>query len=319
MIKILANDGIDAAGKKMLEEAGLSVDTQKIPQEALKGRLKEYNAILIRSATKVRQDLIDAAPGLQLIGRAGVGMDNIDVEYARAKGVEVVNTPAASSLSVAELVFAHLFGMARFLHDSNRRMPSEGASKFNDLKKRYAEGIELRGKTLGIIGLGRIGTETARIAVGIGMQVLACGKVYKEADIGLELPGGQNATVVIKKVSKEEVVRNSDFISIHSPFSAGSDPILERSDFATMKDGVGLINCARGGVFREKDLLEALDSGKVAFAGLDVFENEPSPDPKLLAHPKVSLTPHIGASTAEAQQRIGLELARQVIEYFNKR
>src|ERR1700749_1539528 len=173
MSKILANDGIDPIGKKLLEEAGFTVDTNNIPQEELPARLNEYDVITVRSATKVRKALIDATPNLKVIGRGGVGVDNIDVDYAKEKGIGVYNTPASSSLSVAELVFANLFGGVRFLHDSNRRMPVEGSTKFNDLKKAYAKGIELRDKTLGIVGFGRIGREVAKIAIGVGMDVLA--------------------------------------------------------------------------------------------------------------------------------------------------
>src|SRR5476649_1307048 len=173
MIKILANDGIDPIGKQLLEDAGFIVDTNNIPQDELPVKLQNYDAITVRSATKVRKALIDAVPSLKLIGRGGVGVDNIDVDYAKEKGLGVYNTPASSSLSVAELVFAQLFGGVRFLHDSNRKMPVEGNTKFNDLKKAYAKGIELRGKTLGILGFGRIGREVAKIAIGVGMDVLA--------------------------------------------------------------------------------------------------------------------------------------------------
>jgi len=317
MIKILANDGIDAAGKQKMEEAGFQVDTQTIPQEELKEQLKNYDAILIRSATKIRKDIIDACPNLKLIGRGGVGMDNIDVDYARSMGREVVNTPAASTLSVAELVFAHLFSGIRFLHDSNRTMPDKGNTEFKALKKKYAKGIELRGKTLGIIGFGRIGQETARMALGLGMNLLAYDVVPKEVKLEIEIPMVKQKVVVpVKPVSKEEVLEKSDFISIHTPFKAGDDPAIGEAEFAKMKEGVFIIQCGRGGAVDEKPLIKALDSGKVGFAGLDVFENEPTPDVALLKHPNVSLTPHIGASTVEAQKRIGLEMADKVIGFF---
>ena len=314
MIKILANDGIDPIGKKLLEEAGFTVDTQTIPQDQLSSALLNYDAITVRSATKVRKELIDACPNIKLIGRGGVGMDNIDVDYARSKGLAVVNTPAASSLSVGELVFSHLFSGVRFLHDSNRKMPIEGATKFNDLKKAYAKGIELRGKTMGIIGFGRIGRETATIALGLGMNVLAYDLYPFSGNITLNLQGGIKVDVPVQTVSLEEVIAKSDFISLHTPFA--DKPILGADEFAAMKPGVGVVNCSRGGTIDEKALIEALDSGKVAFAGLDVFDNEPTPLASILNHPKISLTPHIGASTNEAQERVGAELANLIIAHF---
>jgi D-3-phosphoglycerate dehydrogenase len=314
MIKILANDGIDPIGKKLLEDAGFQVDTQTIAQDELATALLNYDAITVRSATKVRQALIDACPNIKLIGRGGVGMDNIDVDYARSKGVAVINTPAASSLSVAELVFSHLFTGIRFLHDANRKMPVEGGTKFNDLKKAYAKGVELRGKTIGIIGFGRIGRETAAVALGLGMNVLAYDLFPFDGNITLNLQGGIKVDIPVKTVGLDEVISKSDFISLHTPFA--DKPILGAEEFAAMKNGVGIVNCSRGGTIDEPALIEALNSGKVAFAGLDVFDNEPTPLGDLLSHPKVSLTPHIGAATNEAQERIGVELATLIIEHF---
>ncbi|WP_316787901.1 D-2-hydroxyacid dehydrogenase [Pedobacter frigoris] len=316
MIKILANDGIDPIGKALLEQAGFVVDTETVPQEKLAEALKNYDGITVRSATKVRKELIDACPNIKLIGRGGVGMDNIDVEYARSKGVAVVNTPAASSLSVAELVFSHLFTGVRFLQDANRKMPVEGNTQFNNLKKAYAKGTELRGKTIGIIGFGRIGRETATVALGLGMNVLAYDLYPFEGSLTLNFQGGVNVAIPVKTVSLDEVIANSDFISLHTPFA--DKPILGAEEFAKMKKGVGVVNCSRGGTIDEGALIEALDSGKVAFAGLDVFDNEPTPDAAILQHSKISLTPHIGASTNEAQERIGTELATLIIEHFNK-
>ncbi|MCJ0743386.1 D-2-hydroxyacid dehydrogenase [Pedobacter montanisoli] len=314
MIRILANDGIDPIGKQLLEQAGFTVDTETIAQDQLAEALKNYDGITVRSATKIRKELIDACPNIKLIGRGGVGMDNIDVEYARSKGIAVVNTPAASSLSVAELVFSHLFTGVRFLQDSNRKMPVEGDTNFNALKKAYAKGTELRGKTLGIIGFGRIGRETATIALGLGMNVLAYDLYPFNGKITLNLTQGIKVDIPVQTVSLEEVIKNSDFISLHTPFA--DKPILDRDAFNQMKKGVGIVNCSRGGTVDEKALIEALDSGKVAFAGLDVFENEPTPDKAILSHPKISLTPHIGASTNEAQERIGEELANLIINHF---
>lgn len=315
MAKILANDGIDPLGKKLLEDAGFTVDTNTVPQDQLAEALKNYDGITVRSATKLRKELIDQVPNIKLIGRGGVGMDNIDVEYARSKGIAVVNTPAASSLSVAELVFAHLFTGVRFLQDANRKMPVEGNTKFNDLKKAYAKGIELRGKTIGIIGFGRIGRETAAVALGLGMNVLAYDLYAYEGSITLNLTLGIKVEIPVKTVSLEEVITQSDFISLHTPFA--DKPILGTEEFAKMKKGVGVVNCSRGGTIDEPALIEALDSGKVSFAGLDVFDNEPTPLAALLNHSKISLTPHIGASTNEAQERIGEELATLIINHFN--
>ncbi len=280
MIKILANDGIDPLGKQLLEQAGFTVDTETVAQDQLAEALKNYDAITVRSATKIRKELIDACPNIKLIGRGGVGMDNIDVEYARSKGVAVVNTPAASSLSVAELVFSHLFTGVRFLQDSNRKMPVEGDTNFNALKKAYAKGIELRGKTLGIIGFGRIGRETATIALGLGMNVLAYDLYPFNGKITLNLTQGIQVDIPVQTVSLEEVIKNSDFISLHTPFA--DKPILDAEAFNQMKKGVGIVNCSRGGTIDEQALIAALDSGKVAFAGLDVFENEPTPNKAIL-------------------------------------
>lgn len=316
MIKILANDGIDPIGKGLLEAAGFTVDTETVAQDKLIEALQNYDAITVRSATKVRKDVIDACPNIKLIGRGGVGMDNIDVEYAREKGLAVVNTPAASSLSVAELVLAHLFTGVRFLQDANRKMPVEGATAFNKLKKEYAKGIELKGKTLGIIGFGRIGKATASVALGLGMNVLAYDLYPFEGVITLKFQGDLSLDIPVKTVSLEEVIKSSDFITLHTPFS--ERPILGAAEFEMVKPGVGIVNCSRGGTVDELALINALDSGRVAFAGLDVFDNEPTPLEAILKHPKISLTPHIGAATNEAQERIGEELASLIIAHFKK-
>ncbi|MBD1392128.1 D-2-hydroxyacid dehydrogenase [Mucilaginibacter glaciei] len=316
MIKILANDGIDPIGQKMLEDAGFFVETKNIPQDELPVRLQEFDAITVRSATKVRAALIDACSNLKLIGRGGVGVDNIDVDYAKSKGIGVYNTPASSSLSVAELVFAHLFTGVRFLADSNRKMPVEGATKFNDLKKAYAKGIELRGKTLGIMGFGRIGREVAKIAIGVGMDVIAYDLYPFNPEVEIVLGGGTKVNVTVKTATLEEVIKQSDFITLHTPFI--DKPLFSAAELAQTKKGVGLVNISRGGLINESDLLDALNSGQVSFAALDVFDNEPTPNQAVLSHPKVSLTPHIGAATNEAQERIGVELASLIIGHFNK-
>ncbi|MGJ1387019.1 D-2-hydroxyacid dehydrogenase [Sphingobacterium spiritivorum] len=315
-MKILANDGIDPIGKKLLEDAGFEVDTNHIPQEELVAKLNNYDAITVRSATKVRQALIDACPNIKVIGRGGVGMDNIDVDYARSKGIAVINTPAASSLSVAELVFAHLLNGVRFLFDANRKMPVEGSTNFAGLKKAYAKGIELRGKTIGIVGFGRIGRETAKIALGLGMDVVFSDLYDGPASLELSLSGGVKVEVPVKQVGLQELFSVSDFISLHVPFT--DKPVIGKEEFALLKDGVALVNASRGGVIDELALIEALDSGKVSFAALDVFDDEPTPRAGILQHAKISLTPHIGAATNEAQERIGEELATLIIQQLKK-
>lgn len=316
-MKILANDGIDPVGKKLLEEAGFIVDTENIPQAELANRLNEYDAITVRSATKIRKDLIDVCTNIKLIGRGGVGMDNIDVEYAKSRGIAVVNTPAASSQSVAELVFAHLFSGVRFLEMANREMPTKGDTDFNDLKKNYAKGIELRGKTLGVLGFGRIGREAAKIAIGLGMNVLAFDIFDFNQEVELEFADEQKIKFKVSAVSKEYLLKNADFITLHVPAIDGK-AVIGKEELAIMKKGAALVNCARGGVVDEAALMEALDSGHIAFAGLDVFDNEPTPSKKILTHPKISLSPHIGASTNEAQERIGVELAQRIIDELKK-
>ena len=312
-MKILANDGISQSGIDMLTEAGFEVITTNVAQEQLVNFINENKIVvlLVRSATTARKDLIDSCPGLKIIGRGGVGMDNIDVEYAREKGLSVINTPAASSSSVAELVFAHLFGGVRFLYDSNRNMPLEGESNFKGLKKAYAKGIELRGKTLGIIGFGRIGQEVAKIGLGLGMNVIATDKYIDVAEIEVSLFNKTSLKASIETLSIDKVLELSDFISLHVP--AQKDYVIGSKELSMMKDNSAIINAARGGVIDEVALISALDSNKLAFACLDTFENEPKPEIKLLMHPKISLTPHIGAATLEAQDRIGVELGQQII------
>ncbi len=319
MIKILANDGIDDAGKKLLTDVGFEVSTSKLSPEELLKNLSEFDALLVRSATKVTQQVIDSAPNLRLIGRAGVGLDNIDVEYAKYKNIRIANTPNASSQSVAELVFAHMFNMSRFLYMSNREMPVSGLDNFAGLKKKYSEGIELRGKKLGIIGFGRIGQATAKIALGLGMEILPFELYADEVKIEIDFLKTSNSSSIyltMKCVSFEELLHNSDFITLHVPFPKGAPPVLGKKEIAMMKKGVCLVNTARGGVLNEDDLLEGLNSGQVACAALDVFAGEPKPRKELLEHPHISLSPHIGASTKEAQERIGIELAQQVIDFF---
>jgi D-3-phosphoglycerate dehydrogenase len=313
-MKVLANDGISESGIKKLEEYGFTVDLTKVAQEQLVDYINtnSINSLLVRSATQVRKDIIDNCPSLKIIGRGGVGMDNIDVEYAKSKGIQVINTPAASSKSVAELVFSHLFSCVRFLHESNRSMPLDGDSKFKDLKKSYAKGTELSGKTLGIIGFGRIGQEVAKIGIGIGMNVIFFDKINKEVSLTLNFFDGQSKTFNLTSSSYEDLLNSSDFITVHIP--ASDKYIIDSNEFSQMRNGVGILNLSRGGILNEEELLKNIESGKVSFAGIDTFENEPKPSIKILMNSNISLTPHIGAATNEAQDRIGVELADKINE-----
>ncbi|MEY3983434.1 MAG: hypothetical protein RL160_991 [Bacteroidota bacterium] len=315
--RVLANDGIDAIGKSMLIEAGFEVITDKIPQDELPDKISEYDVLIVRSATKVNAAVIDAGSNLKLIARAGVGLDNIDLRQAGIKNIPVVNTPAASSRSVAELVFAHLFTSARYLQLTNRIMPDEGKERFNELKKIGSNGVELAGKTMGIIGFGRIGQEVARMAIGLGMDVVVYD--YKERSFELVITFNRkyavnNFKVKLQGQKMDDVLSNSDFISLHVP--GGEAEIIGAAELRMMKKGSILINCARGGVVNEQALLEALDSGQIGFAGIDVFEQEPPVYTDILKSDKVSLSPHIGASTKEAQERVGVELAERIIGFF---
>lgn len=315
MIKILANDGIHPDGVLLLQEAGYEVNTTKIPQDELPAKLPEYDVIIVRSATKVREALMDQC-NLKIVARGGVGLDNIDVDHAKSKGIEVINTPAASSQSVAELVFGHIFTLARSLHLSNRQMPGQGVSEFKKLKKSYAKGVQLRGKTLGVVGLGRIGRETARIGLGLGMRVLPVDLYIDKAQVPLNLydQAGMDINVTLETVAMDYMLENSDFISLHVP--AVGKALISTEEFKKMKNAAIIVNASRGGVIDEAALLEALDAGEIAGAGLDVFVNEPTPNEALLNHDKISVTPHTGASTLEAQRNIGLELAEKIIAYL---
>lgn len=318
-MNILANDGISPAGLAALEQAGHRVWTDFIAAEDLADFIntESVDGLLVRSATKVREPLIDACPNLKFIIRGGVGMDNIDVEYARSKGVQVNNTPAASSQSVAELVMGHLFTLSRFLHDSNRRMPVEGVEQFKSLKKAYGKGQELRGMTLAIVGFGRIGQSLAHYALGCGMKVIGVDQTTGSRTLELDF-AGQTLSVDIPLVTLDEALAQADAMSLHIPAQADGRAVIDAAALAKMKPGAILLNAARGGVVDEDALLEALDSGQLAGAGVDVFVGEPKPRQDVLRHPKVSLTPHIGAATGAAQERIGLEIAQIVEEISAK-
>ena len=314
-MRILANDGISPSGKAKLEANGFEVVTETIPQENLTSGINEggFVGILVRSATQVRKEHMDACPSLKLIGRGGVGMDNIDVQYGRDKGLHVINTPAASSQSVAELAVASLFSMARFTYDANRKMPATGKEEFKVLKKSYSKGTELRGKTLGVIGFGGIGQTLAKYAIGLGMNVKYVTKGERPSTI-LELDiAGQSVKVTVERTSMEDLLAISDYISLHVPKQADGSAVIGQTQIEMMKPGVGLINTSRGGSIDEDALIAALDSGHVKAAALDVFVGEPAPREDVLSHAKIISTPHIGGSTVEAQDRIGVELADQII------
>ncbi len=313
-MKILANDGISDLGKSLIEAAGHEISTAKVAQEELAKTINEegFDAVLVRSATTVRKEVIDACPGLKLIGRGGVGMDNIDVSYAREKGLTVINTPASSSQSVAELVMGQMLSISRFLNDSFKNIEN---GDFSTLKKNFAKGVELRGKTLGIIGFGRIGQSLAAYALGVGMKVVAIERKARIQPVTLKI-AGQSIEVPVKVVANlADVIGQLDYISIHVPKQPDGAAVIGAAEFKLMKKGVRLVNTARGGVIEETALLEALDNGTVASAALDVYENEPTPIKALLAHPRIACTPHIGAATLEAQDRIGEELAELIIAF----
>ncbi len=317
-MKILANDGISDIGQTILEEAGFTVITENVKQEDLVQAInsENYEVLLVRSATTARKDLIDACPGLKLIGRGGVGMDNIDVAYAKEKGLKVINTPASSSQSVAELVMGQMFSISRSLNDSFKNLNDDN---FAALKKKFAKGVELRGKTLGIVGFGRIGQSLASYALGCGMEVIAVDIFTDTKDIKVEIGNGHEVTIPITPVANmNDVIGKFDYISLHVPMQEDGSAVFSTKEFAMMKDGVRIMNASRGGIINERDLLVALESGKVASCALDVYENEPKPMSALLSNEKIACTPHIGAATLEAQDRIGSELADLIIAEFGK-
>ncbi|MBB4119194.1 D-3-phosphoglycerate dehydrogenase [Mesonia hippocampi] len=316
-MNILANDGISESGIKKLSQKGFNVDTTKVAQNQLINYInnKQIEVLLVRSATQVNKALIDACPQLKIIGRAGVGLDNIDVATAEKKGIKIINTPTASSRSVAELAFAHILGGSRFLHQTNRDMPLDGDMRFKELKK-LSTGNELKGKTLGIIGLGSIGKELAKLGIGFGMNVIAHTITDKPNEkIRLDFFDGQYLEVNIPLQTKENLLKQADFISVHVP--AQKNYLIGEEEFNYIKPGAAIINTARGGVIDEVALVNALENKKIKFAGLDVFEKEPQPEVQLLMQPEMSLSPHIGGATHEAQERIGEILAEQIIKIYN--
>ena len=301
-MKILITDGISPEGAKILLDAGHDVDQVKYTPEELLANIGKYDCIIVRSATKVTKDVIEAGKNLKVIARGGVGLDNIDGEAAKARNLTVLNTPGASAISVAELAIAHMFALSRFLHVSKMEMMG---GKWP--KKEYSKGVELHGKTLGVMGFGNIGKETARRALGLGMNVLAYDPPFTLMDF------------VVRITTREKLLAESDFITLHIPAGKKGEPAIGRKEFDLMKKGVIIVNCSRGGVVDEAALLDALESGKVGGAALDVFVTEPPSDAQkaLIAHPRVSVSPHIGGSTVEGQERVGIEIAQRVVKAFN--
>ena len=302
-MKVLVSDGIEKVGSDLLKSAGFEVVEQKMSPEELLNNIENFDAIMVRSATKVTKEVIDKGKKLKAIARGGVGLDNIDTAYAKEKGIPVLNTPGASSISVAELAIAHMFAVSRFLNRSNVEMRQ---GKWP--KKDYSHGRELTGKTLGLLGFGNIGREVAKRALGLGMKVVAFDPFVNSTDMDVKL------------ASKDEVLAQADYLSLHMPLIKSEGPSLGEKEFAKVKKGVVVINCARGGVVSEAALLKALNDGTVDYAGIDVYETEPPTEAQkeLINHPKVSVTPHIGASTDEAQERIGQEIAQKVIDALKK-
>lgn len=318
-MKVLANDGISKSGEKALIDAGIEFLNNTVAQEQLQNFINEneVDVLLVRSATTVRQDLIDACPSLKIIGRGGVGMDNIDVEYARSKGLSVINTPLASSRSVAEMVFAHFFTLARNLHECNRLMPLEGDTEFKKLKKNLSNAIELEGKTLGVIGFGGIGQEVLKIGISLGMKVKVLTRNPKTETLSLNFFDGQKVDFEITSTNDwDQFLNDTDFISLNTPKT--SEYILDAPQFEKMKDGVFIVNTARGGVINEVSMVNFIANGKIGGAALDVFESEPKPELVLLMNPALSLSPHLGGNTLDAQEKIGTELADQIIDIKKK-
>lgn len=302
MIRILVTDGMEEAAIKDLKNKGFEVVEKFYEPEELGAQLQNFDALVVRSATKVRKPIIDKAletGKLKLVIRGGVGVDNIDVAYAMENGIKVTNTPNASSASVAELTIAHMFAVSRFLNIANVTMR---AGKW---EKKHYEGIELAGKTLGLIGFGRIAREVAKRAYALGMKV-----------IYTDVLGKAEGQEQYEYCELNDLIKKADFISLHIPYDKEKGAVIGKEQFNMMKDGAYLINCARGGVVCEDALLEALNSGKLSGAGIDVFAEEPTKNEALVNHPKVSVTPHIGASTVEAQTRIGEEIVCIIQDFF---
>ncbi len=299
-MNVLICDPVADSAINKMKEAGLDVTVKTgMDKEELIKVIPDFDAMVVRSATKVRKDVIDVASNLKLIVRGGVGLDNIDVKYAQSKGIEVRNTPAASTRSVAELAIGYMFALARMIPQATISM-KEGKWE----KKRF-KGTELMGKTLGLIGTGRIGSETARIAMAIGMSVIGYDPYIKE-------PPVSGMTLVS---SMDEIFEKSDYISLHLPLTDETKHMINKEKLSKMKKSAFLVNCARGGIIEENDLYEALKEGIIAGAALDVYEEEPPTDRKLFELDNFLCSPHVGASTKEGQGRVGDEVADIIIDF----
>lgn len=315
-MKVLVNDGISNSGKDLLESKGFEVMVMRVAQEQLTSFINTHQitVLLVKSNTKITKDIIDACPTLEVIGIGGDNQNNVDIQYAKSKGIAIIDTPNASANSVAELVFAHLLGMVRYLHDSNRQMPLEGDIRFKELKKYYAKGTELKGKTIGIVGTGNVGKAVAKIALGLGMKILMNNKNSADTNITLQYFDGQEVNFSFNSNPLSTVLQKSDFITLHTP--ALSQHLIGEAELKLMKKGVGIINTAVGGVLDEVALINFIEGKHVAYAALDVYETEPRPEIQLLMNPELSLSPHIGGATIETQERIGTELANQIIKHY---
>lgn len=314
---ILINDGLSATAISELEKNEHVVKNISVAASQLANYINEnkIEALIVRSATKVTREVLEACPNLKLVIRAGIGIDNIDVAAAKELGITVENTPGVSSRSVAELVMAHIYTGYRHLHDANRNMPLEGDMRFNGLKKSYADAYEVNGKTIGVLGFGSIGKEVAKLAYANGMHVVTVKRKNSANKLQLDFADGQHIEIKVPMFSLEEVLKQSDIISIHTP--ALGNYLIGSDEIEKMKDGASIINTARGGLLDEKAALEALEKAKLGFVALDTFENEPKPQIQTLMHPNISLSPHIGGATKEAQERIGLKVV-SIIDSFCK-
>ncbi len=297
-MKVLLNDGLSPKGQKILTDNGIEFEINHYEHDELLEKIPEFEGIIVRSATKVTKDIIDAGKKLKAIGRAGTGIDNIDHEYARSIDIPVLNTPGANSASVSELVFAHFFALSRFLPEANRTMA------LGEWNKKKFKGVELAGKTLGIVGFGKIGKITARMGLAFGMKVLA----YDVMDIETDM--------AVTSVTKEELLKKSDYITVHVPKL--DKPFIGDEELKLMKKSAYLVNCARGGVVDEDALLKALDNDEIAGCGLDVWMEEPKFNMELVNHPKVSPSPHIGANTHDALDRVGMQIAEKMAAELKK-
>ncbi|ALU75084.1 NAD(P)-dependent oxidoreductase [Tenacibaculum finnmarkense] len=313
-MKILVNDGILDGGTTTLENAGFEVITTKVAQEQLDNFINEeqINVVVIKNSTEIHAELIDNCPTLKLIANASTTNDNIDVVYAQECGVQIINVSDASANAVAELVFAHLLTMARFLHQANREMPLEGDTSFNALKKQFSAGTEVRGKTLGIIGMSTEGQQVAKLALGLGMKVIAYDVEFGDSiTIPIEFYNGQAIDIEIDFTSADDLLKEADFITVH--LASEENHVIGVKEFEKMKKGVGFINVSQSGLVDEIALVNAIESGKVQYAGLDTFENQPTPEIQLLMNPELSLSPNIASFTVESQHKIGTELANKII------